>query len=255
LTGWLALALVVAASPLRAAIFDHDDRIMVPADPQSAYAPIGLVWADGLATGFMVDKCHVLTVQHAFGDARSPIGREVVFGALITDNAHWTWSWGKVVAAGGLENHASDYDAARASDWVLLRLRKCLGATIGYVRLVTAEPDTLPELQSAGYPEDRKWAKGITVDPACRMHGARRGLWLNDCAAVGGNSGSPIFSQLREDGRPRLQVYAIQSAAYGYADHNFPFNAPHANVATRVADILPHISKLLRIAPLPAVPR
>ena len=224
----------------------------MPADPRSAYAPIGLVWADKLATGFMVDKCHVLTVQHVFKDGISPIGREVIFGALITDNAHWAWSWGKVVAAGGLENHATDYDAARRSDWALLRLRKCLGAMIGYVRLVSVEPDNLLELESAGYPEDRKWADGITVDPACRMHGARRGLWLNDCAALGGNSGSPIFSQTREGGLPRLQVYAIQSAAYGFANHNFPFDGPHANVATPIVEILPHIRNLLKIAPAPA---
>lgn len=243
------MALLLAASPLRASIFDHDDRLTVLADPRGAYAPIGLVWADKLATGFMVDKCHVLTVQHVFREGRSPIGREVIFGAVIRDEQHWTWSWGKVVAAGGLENHASDYDAARASDWVLLRLRKCLGATIGYVSLESAGPEGLPELQSAGYPFDRKAAQGITVDPACRIHGERRGLWLNDCAALGGNSGSPIFSQLRERGTTRLQVYAMQSAAYGFAAHDLPFQARFANVATAVSDILPHISKFLKIAP------
>jgi V8-like Glu-specific endopeptidase len=248
--GTLALALFLAASPLRASIFDHDDRLTVLADARGAYAPIGLVWADKLATGFLVDKCHVLTVQHVFRDGQSPVGREVIFGAVIRDEQHWIWSWGKVVAAGGLENHPSDYDAARASDWVLLRLRKCIGSTIGYVSLQPASPQGLPELQSAGYPFDRKSAQGITVDPACRIHGERRGLWLNDCAALGGNSGSPIFSQLRERGTTRLQVYAMQSAAFGFPAHDLRFQPAYANVATPVSGILPYISKFLKVAPL-----
>jgi V8-like Glu-specific endopeptidase len=247
---WLArpigIAALVSASPLVAAIFDHDDRISMQADPTSAFAPIGMIWGDKLATGFLVDKCHVLTVQHAFGDERTPVGREVVFGALIVDEQHWTWSWGKVVAAGGLEQHASDYDSARAADWALIRLRKCLGATVGYVSLVSADPGSLPDLQSAGYPSDRKWTQGITLDPACRMRGARGPVWLNDCAALTGNSGSPIFTR-SEKGR-RLQVYAIQSAAYEITDDGLPFDPGYANVATPMAEILPHIRKFLRPA-------
>lgn len=242
----LAIAWPFRPAPLSAAIFDRDDRLTMPADARSAYAPIGMVWADKLATGFLVDECHVLTVQHAFGETRSPVGRQVVFGALIVDDQHWTWSWGTVVAAGGLERNGSDYDKSRAADWALLRLSKCLGATIGYVSLVDTDPAILPELQSAGYPSDRKWAQGITLDPACRMHGARGPVWLNDCAALTGNSGSPIFAKGGKDGR--LEVYAIQSAAYELADHTLPYDRGYANVATPMGQILPHIRKLLRPA-------
>jgi V8-like Glu-specific endopeptidase len=246
---WLAriagLALLLLGSPLVAAIFDHDDRVTMPADPSSAYAPIGMVWGDKLATGFLVDECHVLTVQHAFGEDKSPVGREVVFGALITDAEHWTWSWGTVIAAGGLERRSSDYDKARAADWALLRLRQCLGATLGYLRLASADPAQLPELESAGYPSDRTWANGITLDPACRFRGARGPVWLNDCAALTGNSGSPIFAG-KADGR--LEVYAMQSAAYELADHDLPFDRGYANVATPMAQILPHIRKLIKPA-------
>ncbi len=223
---------------------------MAAANARSIYAPIGMVWADKLTTGFMVDNCHALTVQHAFKDGFSPLGREVLFGALIVDEKNWTWSWGKVVATGGLEQ-ARDYDAARTSDWVLLKLRKCIGKTLGYVRLVSGDPANLPELQSAGYPGDRRWADGITIDPSCRMHGARRGSWLNDCAALGGNSGSPIFSQLRERGRIRLQVFAMQSAAYPNDRLNAAYVASEANVATPVATILPFIEKFLKVARVP----
>jgi V8-like Glu-specific endopeptidase len=241
---WLAMLLLpLTASAAAAAIFDRDDRVSLLADPKSAYAPIGMVWADKLATGFLVDKCHVLTVQHAFGEAQDPVGREVVFGVLIVDEQHWTWSWGKVIATGGLERQTA-YDSARAADWALLRLRKCLGATVGYARLVPADPSTLPEVQSAGYPSDRKWTQGITLDPACRMHGARGPVWLNDCAALTGNSGSPIFTKRAKDGR--LEVYAMQSAAYELPIENLPFDSGYANVATPVAQILPHIRKLLR---------
>jgi V8-like Glu-specific endopeptidase len=240
----LCVALLpLTASATFAAIFDHDDRIVVSADPNSAYAPIGMVWADRLATGFLVDNCHVLTVQHAFGEERSPVGREVVFGVLIVDDQHWTWSWGKVVAAGGLER-ASDYDSARAADWALLRLRKCLGATVGFASLVATDPGTSAELQSAGYPFDRTWMHGMTLDPACRMRGARGPVWLNDCAALAGNSGSPIFAKQPSDGR--LQVYAMQSAAYDLPYPGLPFDNGYANVATPIAEILPHIRRLLK---------
>ena len=248
----LAIAIAISATSAFAAIFDRDDRISVKADPRSAYAPIGMVWADKLATGFLVDKCHVLTVQHAFDETRTPVGREVVFGVVILDDQHWTWSWGKVVAAGGLERHASDYESARAADWALLRLRTCLGETVGFARLVAADPAKLPELQSAGYPSDRQWTKGITLDPACRMHGERGRVWLNDCAALTGNSGSPIFTRTAKDGL--LEVYAMQSAAYELPDHSVAFDRGHANVATPMTQILPHIRKRLKTSAAIAAP-
>src|SRR5436190_5572805 len=240
----LLFTLILASAPASGMIFDHDDRVTRSAVSGSPYAPIGLVWADKLATGFLVDNCHVLTVQHVFSGKQSAIGRQAFFGALILDQGHWTASLGKVVAAGGLENHSTNYDAARVSDWALLRLQTCLGARIGYVRLVEADRETLPQLQSAGYPADRKNADGVTIDPDCRVLGARAGLWLNDCAAVSGNSGSPIFSESQDKDGQRLQVYAIQSAAYEFPDHSLPFDTGYANIATPIGIILPHIANL-----------
>ena len=99
----LLFTLILASGPASGMIFDHDDRVTRSAVSGSPYAPIGLVWADKLATGFLVDNCHVLTVQHVFSGEQSAIGRQALFGALILDQGHWTASLGKVVAAGGLK--------------------------------------------------------------------------------------------------------------------------------------------------------
>ena len=110
----------------------------------------------------------------------------------------------------------SDYDATRAADWVLMRLDKCLGKKLGFVTLATEPPALTRDLKSAGYPYDRRDRGGITVDPACRIAGTRQRVWLNDCAALAGNSGSPIFSEIEQNGRTVLYVYAMQSAAHEF---------------------------------------
>ena len=240
---WLLLAAILA-SQAQASVFDRDDRITESADVHGDSAPIGMMWADKLATGFLVSQCHVLSVQHVFEGAAPAIGRRAVFGALASDPHHWTASWGTVIAAGELAGDPSDYDAARAADWVLMRLDKCLGKKLGFVTLATARPALTRDLKSAGYPYDRRDRGGITVDPACRIAGTRQRVWLNDCAALSGNSGSPIFSEIQQNGRTVLYVYAMQSAAH---DSSAPvqFNPARANVATPMAGIIPQIEDII----------
>jgi V8-like Glu-specific endopeptidase len=242
----LAAALLLAIPwQSSASIFGHDDRVSVPTDPTSSYAPIGIVWADRVATGFLVDRCHVLTVQHAFLESRPAIGRKAVFGTAMSDGTHWTASWGTVVAAGTMRP-SETYDQLRATDWALLRLRDCLGTTFGYVELVAASAAEIGDVKSAGFPFDRRERPGVTLDPSCRVVGARSSLWLNDCAALSGSSGSPIFTEAGSGGRA-LKVYAMQSAAFGVVGDNLEAEPTHANVATPIALILPSIRKYLKL--------
>ena len=81
---WLLLAAILA-SQAQASVFDRDDRITESADVHGASAPIGMMWADKLATGFLVSQCHVLSVRHVFEGTAPAIGRRAVFGGVATD--------------------------------------------------------------------------------------------------------------------------------------------------------------------------
>jgi len=240
---WLLFA-ALADSRLHASVFDQDDRITEPTVAHSSTAPIGVMWADKLATGFLVGPCHVLSVRHVFEGEAPAIGRRAVFSANARDAHRWTASWGSVVAAGEIEGDPADYDTQRAADWVLLRLDKCLGKKLGFVTLAPGEPSLARDLMSAGYPYDRRTSGGITIDPACRVAGTRERVWLNDCAALAGNSGSPIFTEVPQNGRTVLYVYAMQSAAHD-SRAPIPFDPARANVATPMAGIIPHIEAII----------
>jgi hypothetical protein len=87
---------------------------------------------------------------------------------------------------------------------------------------------------------DRSRSVGLTIDPSCGIRSVRPLVWLNDCAALGGNSGGPIFRITGFGQHPRMQVYAIQSAAVRKRTV-LPFAMEYANQATPAWAILPHI--------------
>lgn len=235
--------------PITAAIFDSDDRRTVSTAPGSPFAAVGMVKRGSLlgryTTGTLVDDCHVLTAQHVLGLRASAIGQRLTFKAAI-GSGHTISSDGTVVAAGGLEKYqtAGQQFDARGSDWLLLRLDTCLGTTLGFarLRLQPAEASDLVHVESAGYPVDVYPGSGLTIDPSCAIRGVYGLVWLNDCAALPGNSGGPIFRLSSSGGKPQLEVYAIQSAAWGKF---MPFRRGYENQATPVSRILPHIARFL----------
>ena len=236
---------------VHAAIFDADDRVLVSTAPGSPYSAIGLVTRGGFGlhytTGTLVDECHVLTSQHILGHKRSPLGARLRFtGALGTDQQ--VSSNGMVVAAGGYEKH--DLSAARSeavgNDWLLLRLDVCLGSALGFAKLGKGPPgrDGYKHLESAGYPIDRNRHAGLSVDPSCSIRKVYALVLLNDCAALPGNSGGPIFRLVRdESGNPQLEIYAIQSEAYIFSRPAAP-PPGYENMATPVAGIAAGIASL-----------
>lgn len=235
----------------RAAIFESDDRYYVSSDLGSPFSPVGLVkrgvLVEHFTMGTLVDECHVLTSQHMFNSQSSPIGKRLTFtGAL--GSKHQMSSAGTVVAAGGLEKYRSidrQYES-RAHDWLLLRLDRCLGMTLGFAKLRAwpAGADELAHVQSVGYPVDRQRSLGLTLDPSCGIRGVYTQVWLNDCASLPGNSGGPIFRLSRSKGRPQLEIYALQNAGW-YERKAIPFRAGIENQATPVSAILPNIEKYL----------
>lgn len=240
--------LLLSASPGRAAIFGSDDRVLVDTTTGSPYAPVGLVVGAPLyGTGVLIADCYALTAQHIFGDRYSPIGRRLKFIGSV-GSGRSIKSKGTVVAVGGLEQsaRAAEPYEARARDWILIKLDICLGSYLGSATLVANPPaNELTGLQSAGFPMDRSRSIGLTIDPSCGIRSVRPLVWLNDCAALGGNSGSPIFRITGSGQRHRMEVYAIQSAAVRKRTI-LPFAMEYANQATPAWAILPHILSWIR---------
>ena len=245
----LALLFCFSSSTVATAtIFDTDNRQYATPARGSPFSAVGLVTRGLLieryGTGTLIDECHVLTAQHVLGSAGSPIGSRAKFtGALGT--ADEVSSEGTVVASGGREVYSAQTFEALARDWVLIRLDTCLGATLGFAKLRSQPVQTseLARVESAGYPVGRHRRTGLTVDPSCEIRGIYRLVWLNDCATLPGNSGGPIFRMIVSNGKPQLEIYAIQSA--GYERKTAPFSAYTANQATPVWGILPGIRKYL----------
>ena len=248
----IALTIGVASNQAPAAIFDRDDRQYVSTAPGSPYSPIGIVSRGSLGeyrtTGVLVDECDVLTSQHVLGYGKSPLGKRLKFiGARGTPER--VSSMGTVIAVGGLERIHSPAEQfeVRGRDWLLLRLDKCLGVSLGYAVLKTGPFSTgeFRNLQSAGYPGGRSSHTGLTLDPSCRFTGSKGGVWLNDCASMPGNSGGPIFRISGSRSKPQMEVYAIQSAGYAWAAP-VPFAAGYDNQATPVDSIARQIAPYLR---------
>lgn len=246
----LTLLAISISTSSSAAVFGEDDRFVPRERVDSPYAPIGVVrplsglgsWAfPRYTTGFLIDDCDILTVQHLLGDDSSPLGKRVRFtGGFSTPNR--MTSHGTVVVAGGLQHYSGynrkvgskRYENARAHDWMVVRLDHCIGRNLGFVHLSKELPGW--SVKSAGFP-NYIFREPLHVDPACRIRYQTDLLWLNDCASASGNSGSPIFSEIQEHGHTVLYVYAMQSAGWS-SGGTMAFSWNRANVATPVRDIM-----------------
>jgi V8-like Glu-specific endopeptidase len=219
-----ALVLTGAILPpsANALIFGEDRRVTAIGDA-SHFRPIGIVFGTGessYATGFLVDACHVLTVQHVFGSKHSAVGRPAYFAVGGPKLGGWQMSRGVVEAEGGLDRSADGPPSTqvRTSDWVLLRLQTCLGRRFGHVRLTDRMPAPEESISMAGYPGDKPIGMGVTLDPSCRVRAIQQLILFNDCSALPGNSGSPLFRIAEENGKRVLEVFAMMQRAHSKAD-------------------------------------
>ena len=240
-------ALLAGAGSARASIFDVDDRLAVAQQPGSPYAPIGRVIGDGLAaTGFLVSECHVLTVQHAFSEVRPAVGQKMTFRAVPTPGRLPLTSGGTVVANGdfNVNLQPKDNSEGRSKDWMLIRLDQCLGKSLGFVEIGTSETFSYDiasaPLRSAGFPQDRPSADILILDPSCKIHGSNFRELMHDCAALPGNSGSPIFREVQSGGGLRLRVIAMITCGE-HSGQPTAYNILRPNRATKMAYILPAI--------------
>jgi V8-like Glu-specific endopeptidase len=219
----LTLLLTIAfGCPAYAAIAGFDDRQYVATNPGSPYSPIGLVEGYGrYTTGTLINRCDVLTVEHLARWTSDPIGDRVTFyGAL--GSGHRRRSEGTIIATGDdvaqKERTPQSYPTV-GSDWMIVRLDKCLGDKLGWARLVTQPPGdgTIPnDLQGAGFPTDRPLSPGLTVDPTCAIKMVEPTQLYHDCVTMPGNSGGPIFHLVNVDGAQRMEVFGMASVALGF---------------------------------------
>jgi len=209
---FITLAIVGTAS--HSAVFDRDDRVYVSTAPGSPYSPVGMIigghFRQRLGTGFLVDQCHALTLQHVAAKWKNPVGHRLIFrGAVGTPSEVTTRA--TIVAAGNASRRRKASGEIGDRDWLLLRLDECLGNTLGYADLMTGpfSPFEFRDLQSAGFPKHRD-SRALTVDPSCRITASYRGVWLDDCATMMRDGGGPIFRISNSNGRRRMLVYAMK---------------------------------------------
>jgi hypothetical protein len=250
LTG--AALLGASATPAYSSIFDQDDRQYVTPALGLPYAPIGLVIQRGIimaswTTGFLVDECHVLTSQIVTGYGQAPYGKRLRFETGMGTPEHQTTK-GTVVAAGGFKRNRTALEQYERGgrDWLLVRLDKCIGASLGYVILKTGpfSPYEFRDLKSAGFPKHRDRQRGLTMDPSCRFIGALGTVWLNDCATVRGDAGDPIFRISRAGGNAQIEVYAMQSAGHN-PGKPVPMSSGYENQAVPMYLVVPQIGPFL----------
>lgn len=237
--------LLLCASTASAAVFDIDDRIAEQGTPADLMA-IGVV-RDGnshRATAFLVGDCEVLTARHASGKRSTAIGQRLMFARPGAEDGG---SSGTVVAEGEFDPRHHRHPADYQGDWMLLRLERCLGRGGVAVQLNPVSiswPRSSPTMQSAGFPGQRRWRKGITRDPACRVRMVINGICQNDCAALPGDSGSPLFTLEGEGDQRRMIVYAMQVAADHWPGVQ-PWQVSRANLAIDASVIAPLIAPFL----------
>lgn len=248
-----ASVLLALSTAAQSAIFNHDDRQYIRPLTGSILAPVGLVSHSGVflryfGTGFLVDDCHVLTSQSGshLGYGNAPLGKTVKFQTGIGTPQHKSSS-ATVIAAGAMPAKMGGDQLAQ--NWLLLRLDKCLGASVGHVALSSGgySPYEFRDLKTASYPMHRGKRRGLTVDPSCTVIGGEEKLWLNDCAMVEGDGGTPIFRVSMASDKPQMIVYAMQSGAVSSDGRPVPLKPGYENRAIPMAVIVPQIQRYLSV--------
>jgi hypothetical protein len=201
---------------------------------------------DRAATGFLIDRCHVLTNRHVVyagngdggdGDAATDptLPRRVTFavGQTSSDKDRGALQGlkfllpGTVIASG--DTLIVDGRVRNpAEDWALLSLQSNVDASIPALTIGVAEPAQLPPhlpLSSAGYPSDHRMRRGdgfklkdlwrsegevVEVVSIAIVPGGSAGALIGTTLqTTPGSSGGPVFGDF--GGRPHLVIGIVQS--------------------------------------------
>lgn len=240
--------MAVAGSEAQAAIFERDDRIGVE-QGGAGLRGVGVVSASptsSYGTAFLIDACHALSARHMVHRAEAIGQRLTVQFEPWRASTRANSAVGTVVATGGTPRRRSDV----SQDWILLRLDRCLGATLGFLPLskmplaFRADRRAIgPDLKAIGFPHDRAVERGPTIDPLCAVRMISSFGLLHDCATLPGNSGGPLIAW--NAAMERYEVMAINVAGHDRATAE-RFDAEAANMAVSIESILPAILATIR---------
>jgi V8-like Glu-specific endopeptidase len=210
---------------------------------------VGAVWPYGIAksaagydaatgdtagTGFLIDRCHVLTNMHVVYTDEvvmdPPVGRPVAFavGQTGSDRDRGALQGLRFLLQGSVIAHGDTIIVDRRvrnpdNDWALIRLAAAVDGSITAMTLAAVDVAQLPAhftLSAAGFPTDHRRLRGdgfklkelwgsdgqvVGVVPV----GADGALIQTTIQTTPGNSGGPIYGDF--DGRKHLVVGMVQS--------------------------------------------
>jgi hypothetical protein len=234
----------------RRAVVDRLDADQNPGRLDESFLnAVGAVWAYGIdksgagyaastgdraATGFLIDRCHVLTNMHTVYDdavVMDPaLARPVAFavGQTQTDRDRGALQGLKFLLTGTVVAHGDSLIVDGlvhnpADDWAVIRLASNVDGSITPMTIAAVEPAQLPKhfaLSSAGYPSDhrRQRGDGFKLKDLWRSEGevvavtpvsSTAALIQTTIQTTPGNSGGPIFGDFT--GRPHVVMGMVQS--------------------------------------------
>src|ERR1019366_1430123 len=212
-------------------------------DDDSFLNAVGAVWSDdirmsaagyGAATGFLIDRCHVLTNMHViYADVdvvNAPVGKSAAFAVGQTEGETNRGAMrglrflltGTVIAHGDnvILNHVVH---APENDWAVIHLTKNVDVSITPMTIASVEVAQLPrnhKLSAAGFPVHHRELRGDGFN--------LKDLWGSDGRVVGvvwpstrgaviettiqatrGNSGSPVYGDF--NGQKHIVIGMVQS--------------------------------------------
>ncbi len=195
-------------------------------------APVGLVrtGVNSTGTGFLIGECLGITASHVFG-RRIRIGRRLTFDLEAAGGSRFR---GRIVAFGNVYRGSADL----SGDWALFALADCPGSSSGYypVANLAANSGIDKDFISIGYPRGNNLAP--IVDPSCQIRARSTSGLHHDCAALPGNSGSPILRWNEEF--HRYEAVAMITAG-NHHWRGIDYRDDIANVAVDLASVVDHI--------------
>lgn len=185
---------------------------------RSLFSPVGLVIlrhrvgeeeARTYETAFLISNCYAMTARRVFEDDSSVTGRWVEYWADVQgDVSGWKGSLAQVVAEGTPHPEI----AINENDWILLRLKKCLGKKFGVVSFDASPPQLGAPYVLASFPTNKPLSRGVNLDRRCRILEIENGVAFHTCATNVGESGSPIVQITEKNGRKQLSLIAMMAS-------------------------------------------